>query len=83
MPGCFSYIVARDPVDANALWITEVWNEQESHRASLSLPSVRRAIARAQPLIERFADRSVTEPVGGHGPLGGARVGPRGHGRRL
>ena len=24
MPGCLSYIVAEDLVDANALWITEV-----------------------------------------------------------
>jgi len=23
MPGCLSYIVANDPADANAIWITE------------------------------------------------------------
>ncbi len=38
MPGCLSYVVARDPADENALWITEVWDSQESHKASLSLP---------------------------------------------
>jgi len=25
MPGCLSYVIARDPADENALWITEVW----------------------------------------------------------
>ena len=40
MPGCLSYIVAKDPRDENALWITEVWDSAESHKASLSLPQV-------------------------------------------
>ncbi len=59
MPGCLSYIVARDPADENAIWITEVWDSAESHRASLSLPAVREAIGRARPLIAGFGD-SVT-----------------------
>jgi quinol monooxygenase YgiN len=67
MPGCLSYVVARDPGDANAVWITEVWDSQESHQASLSLPSVKAAIARGRPLIAGFGERFVTEPVGGHG----------------
>ena len=67
MPGCRSYIIARDPSDTDAIWITEVWADQASHQASLSLPSVQQAIARARPLIAGFAERFVTEPVGGHG----------------
>ncbi|HEX6386069.1 MAG TPA: putative quinol monooxygenase [Anaerolineae bacterium] len=67
MPGCLSYIVARDPADANAIWITEVWDSQASHQASLSLPSVQQAIARGKPLIAGFGESVVTEPVGGHG----------------
>lgn len=67
MPGCLSYIVAKDPSDANAIWITEVWDSQESHKASLSLPTVREAITRGKPLIAGFGDSVVTEPVGGHG----------------
>jgi quinol monooxygenase YgiN len=43
MPGCLSYVVAKDPADPNALWITEVWDSQGSHEASLSLPSVQQA----------------------------------------
>jgi quinol monooxygenase YgiN len=71
MPGCLSYIVAKDPSDANAIWITEVWDSQESHKASLSLPSVREAITRGKPLIAGFGDSVVTEPVGGHGLVAG------------
>jgi quinol monooxygenase YgiN len=67
MPGCLSYIVARDPADADAIWITEVWDSRDSHRASLSLPAVQQAIARGKPLIAGFSDRTETEPVGGHG----------------
>lgn len=67
MPGCLSYVVAKDPNDADAIWITEVWDSQESHKASLSLPSVREAIAKGKPLIAGFGDHIVTEPVGGHG----------------
>lgn len=67
MPGCLSYVVAKDPADANAIWITEVWDSEQSHRASLSLPAVKQAIARGKPLIAAFGDYNVTEPVGGQG----------------
>jgi quinol monooxygenase YgiN len=67
MPGCLSYVVARDPADADAIWVTEVWDRQASHEASLSLPSVQQAITRGKPLIAGFGERFVTEPVGGHG----------------
>ena len=67
MPGCLSYIVAHDPADADAIWITEAWDSEESHKASLALPQVREAIARARPLIAGFDSHVVTEPVGGHG----------------
>jgi quinol monooxygenase YgiN len=67
MPGCLSYVVARDPADADGLWITEVWESQEHHQASLTLPSVQDAITRGMPLIAAFGESVVTEPVGGHG----------------
>jgi quinol monooxygenase YgiN len=67
MPGCLSYVVAKDRADANAIWITEVWESEQSHRAALSLPAVQGAIARGKPLIAGFGDRTVTEPAGGHG----------------
>ena len=67
MPGCISYVVATDPADADALWITEVWDSAESHRASLALPEVQAAIAKGRPLIAGFSNRTETIPVGGFG----------------
>jgi quinol monooxygenase YgiN len=67
MPGCLSDIVAKDTSDANAIWITEAWDNKASHDASLSLPSVKEAIAKGRPLIAGFSDRVVTTPVGGTG----------------
>jgi quinol monooxygenase YgiN len=67
MPGCLSYIVARDPGDPNGLWVTEAWDSSESHDASLSLPAVKQAISRGKSLIARFGERFETAPVGGHG----------------
>ena len=67
MPGCLSYVIAHDPADPNAIWITEVWDSQESHKASLSLPAVQRAISRGKPLIAGFGERFETKPIGGHG----------------
>lgn len=67
MPGCLSYIIAKDPTNADAIWITEAWDSPESHKASLDLPAVRAAIARARPLIAGFGERFETQPVGGHG----------------
>jgi len=67
MPGCLSYVVAKDPADKNAVWITEVWDSKKSHAASLKLPSVQAAIAKGKPMIVGFGENFVTEPVGGHG----------------
>lgn len=67
MPGCLSYVVATDGSDPDALWVTEVWTDRDSHRASLSLPSVQAAIAQGRPLISAFETRTETTPLGGHG----------------
>lgn len=67
MPGCLSYIIAKDPGDPKAIWVTEVWDSQASHQASLSLPSVQEAIAKGKPFIAGFGERFETEPIGGYG----------------
>jgi quinol monooxygenase YgiN len=73
MPGCLSYIVAQDPTDQDAIWVTEVWIDQASHQASLSLPSVQEAIKLGRPLIASFGERYETIPMGGHGLSDSAR----------
>jgi quinol monooxygenase YgiN len=67
MPGCLSYVVARDLADPDAVWVTEVWDSRESHAASLSLPAVQAAIARGRPLIAEFGSGAETEVAGGVG----------------
>lgn len=67
MPGCLSYVIAKDASHEDALWITEVWDSPASHQASLSLPAVQQAIARGKPMIAGFGERFETKPVGGHG----------------
>ncbi len=67
MPGCLSYIVAKDPADSEAIWVTEAWESRTSHQASLSLASVQQAMAKGRPLIAGFGERFETQPVGGHG----------------
>ena len=67
MPGCLSYVIATDPADADALWITEVWDSAASHKASLSLPAVQAVIVKAKPLIAGFSNRVETVPIGGYG----------------
>ena len=71
MPGCLSYVIAADPMDPDALWITEVWESPASHQASLASPAVKAAIAKGRPLIARFSNRVETVPLGGYGLSGG------------
>src|SRR5262245_23564204 len=67
MPGCLSYVVATDPAEPDALWVTEVWENQASHRAALQLPAVQAAIAKGRQLIADFSNRVETTPIGGYG----------------
>jgi quinol monooxygenase YgiN len=69
MPGCLSYVVAKDAADADAIWVTEVWKSRDDHKASLALPSVQQALTTGRPMIAGFAERFETQPVGGQ-PLG-------------
>lgn len=67
MPGCLSYVVAKDAEDENGIWVSEVWIDKESHAASLRLPAVREAISKGRPLIAGFSNSVTTVPVGGVG----------------
>ena len=51
----------------DALWSTEVWEDAESHRASLALPAVQEAIVKGRPLIAGFSNRVETMLLGGLG----------------
>ena len=64
LPGCRSFVVAKDPGDPDAVWITEVWDSEEDWRASLEIPGVKASIDKALPLIASVGEPTVTRPVG-------------------
>ena len=67
MPGCRLYIVSVVPDDADAVAVTEIWDDKASHDASLTLESVRETIGRARPFIDGFGTSFEFGPVGGLG----------------
>jgi len=67
MPGCLSYVVAADVLDADTIWVTEVWTDKAAHEASLQLPEVQAVIGKARPLIAGFGMHVSTAPAGGVG----------------
>jgi quinol monooxygenase YgiN len=52
MPGCRLYLVAVDPTDPDGVWVTEVWESEGAHAASLQLERVKEQIARAMPILD-------------------------------
>ena len=67
MPGCLSYVVAKDATDENTIWVTEVWDSMVSHDATLSLPAVKNATPRGKAIVSNFEKIAVTSPVWGAG----------------
>jgi quinol monooxygenase YgiN len=63
MPGCLSYVVAKDTSDDDVVWVTEVWNRQHDHERSLSLPRVQAVIPRAKAIVANFERIAATTPV--------------------
>ena len=68
MPGCFSYVVAQDTADENVLWVTEIWESQSAHEASLSLRAVQAVLPQIKPLLGHFEKIATTAPVLGVNP---------------
>ena len=65
IPGCLSFIVAEDAIDQDVLWITEVWDSQASHQASLEAPPIKESLTHADNLIAAFEKVATTTPVTG------------------
>ena len=60
--GCLGFVVAVDPADADAIWLTEVWEAKAARDFSLTT-----LMTQAQPLIARMGAQTLTEPLGGIG----------------
>ena len=50
--GCQAYEVGVDDDQPDTVFVVELWDSAEAHRASLALPQVQDAIARARPLLD-------------------------------
>jgi quinol monooxygenase YgiN len=67
VPGCLMYVVSTSPDDANDIWVTEIWRDEASHGASLSMPGVRDLIKDTMPLLAGAPEGTRFSPIGGKG----------------
>ena len=63
IPGCLSFIVAEDATEQDVLWITEVWESEALHYASLRVPAVKENLTDADSLIAAYEKVATTSPV--------------------
>jgi quinol monooxygenase YgiN len=65
--GCLLYVVNTSVDDPDAVWITEIWQDEAAHGASLSMPGVRDLILETMPLVAGSPEGTRVKPVGGKG----------------
>lgn len=63
--GCLSYVVSACADDDDRIWVTEVWESEEHHAASLQLSETRAAIAAAMPMLTGEFTKQETDVAGG------------------
>jgi len=54
--GCQAYEVGVNDDQPHTVYVVELWETAEAHQASLALPRVQAAIARARPLLDGTFD---------------------------
>ena len=64
---CRLYLVNRVADEPDAVWVVEVWDNENAHRTSLELDAVRRLIEQARPIIAAMPQRYELLTVGGKG----------------
>ncbi|MBA6262835.1 putative quinol monooxygenase [Colwellia sp. Bg11-12] len=66
MDGCILYLVQQSLIDNSKVLVTELWDNKESHAASLTNEAVRAIIMKAKPIIIGM-DHNPAKYIGGHG----------------
>ncbi len=66
MDGCILYLVQQSLTDDSKVLVTELWDNKESHAASLTNEAVRVIIMKAKPIIIGM-DHNPAKYIGGHG----------------
>lgn len=64
---CELYIVSIKEEVPDTLWVTEVWQNEQAHKASLSLDAVKLLIQKGRPLIKEMKTIQSFSPQGGKG----------------
>lgn len=68
MPGCRLYLIGTSENEPDSVFVTEIWDDQEAHEASLQIPEVRGMIQQTMPLLDLQSMRQTTfVPVAGFG----------------
>jgi len=67
VPGCLLYVVATSDTEPNAVFIHELWKDEDSHGASLSMAGVRTLILDTMPLLAEKPSGTKVTAVGGKG----------------
>lgn len=66
--GCHLYLISIDKNEADAVWVTEVWDSKEDHDNSLNVAGVRELISQAMPILAGMPEKGqVLEILGGAG----------------
>ena len=65
--GCELYVVNTSASDENGVWVTEIWESEADHDASLAREGVPELIQRARPLIADMSEQTRLTPIGGRG----------------
>lgn len=58
-PGLISYSVAEDGKASNALWVSEVWRDEESYLAAINTPWFKAFLAGAKPMLSKVCESVV------------------------
>lgn len=63
LPGYRSFVVAHDPKDLDAVWITEEWDNKAAWEASMEIEDVKASIQVVIPLVRDWGETVETDVV--------------------
>ena len=69
LPSCHCYIVGINPDEEDAVYVFEVWENEEAHQAALKQRVFQDLIAKARPFIAGMEDFPSLTIVGGKAEL--------------
>lgn len=64
-PSCLLYSVYKDQKDPNAIWVEDVWTNQEDHTTAMDTPEMRSYITKCMPLLAGMPEQIAVEYAGG------------------